>query len=298
MDVTKSEFSCIYWRGIIKKLLNHYWQTLLRIGRFIKFEHSVFSIPMFFAGALIEGEGLPPWLNIGWMLLAGIGARTVAMALNRLIDRFIDAQNPRTVQRELPAGALSIYSAYGVTFVGLIAYFVGTFALGGWCVTLMWIPLLFFVIYPYLKRWTAFCHLGVGLTLGLAPLGGALAAHPMTLPGLEPYLLVIFTTLWVTGFDIIYATLDETFDRTAGIHSAIVQLGKPTALRLAMFAHIVAGLIVLFLLVTREVALWQWVAGLGLLSLLLIEHVKRDNVNFAFFQVNSVISFFVLAVSF
>lgn len=284
--------------GAITELLKHAWQTLLRIGRFIKFEHSVFSIPMFFAGALIEGGGLPTWLNIGWMLLAGIGARTVAMALNRLIDRFIDAQNPRTVQRELPAGTLSIYSAYGVTFVGFVAYFIGAFALGGWCVTLMWIPLLFFVIYPYLKRWTAFCHLGVGLTLGLAPLGGALAAHPMTLPGLEPYLLVMFTTLWVTGFDIIYATLDETFDRSAGIHSAIVQLGKPAALRLAMFAHIVAGLIIVFLLFTREVALWQWVAGLGLLGLLLIEHVKRDNVNFAFFQVNSVISFFVLAVSF
>lgn len=252
---------------------------------------------MFFAGAVIEGYGWPAWSNMGWMLLAGIGARTVAMALNRLIDRFIDAQNPRTAQRELPAGTLSVYSAYSVTFMGLVAYVTGAFALGGWCVTLMWVPLLFFIIYPYLKRWTAFCHLGVGLTLGLAPLGGALAAYPETLPGVEPYLLVLFTTLWVTGFDIIYATLDETFDRTAGIHSAVVQLGKPTALQWAMLAHITAGLIILFLLLTREVALWQWIAGLALISLLLIEHLKRDNVDFAFFQVNSIIGFFVLAVS-
>ena len=278
-------------------MLKQYWQTLLTLGQFIKFEHSVFSIPMFFAGAVVEGYGWPAWTNIGWMLLAGVGARTVAMALNRLIDRFIDAQNPRTAQRELPAGVLSIYSAYGVTLIGLVAYVVGALALGGWCVKLMWIPLLFFVIYPYLKRWTAFCHLGVGITLGLAPLGGALAAHPLTLPGIEPYLLVLFTTLWVTGFDIIYATLDETFDRTTGIHSAIVKLGKPTALRLAILAHTLAGLIIILLLSTREVAVWQWIAGLGLMGLLLIEHIKRDNVNFAFFQVNSIIGFFVLAVS-
>lgn len=257
----------------------------------------MFSIPLFFSGAVIEGNGWPPWSNLGWMLLAGVGARTVAMALNRLIDRFIDAQNPRTAQRELPAGTLSVFMAYTVILLGLSAYVIGAFALGGWCVRLMWLPLLFFILYPYLKRWTAFCHLGVGLTLGLAPLGGALAANPMTLPTLTPYLLAIFTTLWVTGFDMIYATLDEAFDQQTGIHSAIVQLGKTKALQLALLAHLGAGSIIILLLWMREAALWQWATGLCLIGLLIIEHWKRDNVDLAFFQINSIIGFFVLAIS-
>jgi len=253
---------------------------------------------MFFAGALIEGYGWPLWQNIAWMILAGVGARTVAMALNRLIDRAIDAQNPRTAQRELPAQVVSINMAYMVTFAGFLAYGIGAYALGGWCLKLMWVPLLFFIAYPYMKRWTAWCHFGVGITLGLAPLGGALAAHPMTLPGLEPYLLVIFTTFWVTGFDIIYATLDEEFDRKAGIHSAIVYLGKPHALRLAIILHSLATLTILSLLLMREVEYWQWFAGLFIAVLFAIEHLKRENVDFAFFQVNSMIGFFVLIISF
>jgi 4-hydroxybenzoate polyprenyltransferase len=253
---------------------------------------------MFFAGALVEGYGWPPWQNIGWMILAGVGARTVAMALNRLIDRAIDARNPRTAQRELPANLISMSMAYGVTLAGFLAYIIGAYALGGWCLKLMWVPLLFFIAYPYMKRWTAWCHFGVGITLGLAPLGGALAAHPALLPGPEPYLLVIFTTLWVTGFDIIYATLDEEFDRNAGIHSAIVYLGKSTALRLAMILHSLAILTLFVLLFVRVVEYWQWLALLFIVILFVIEHLKRENVDFAFFQVNSVIGFFVLIASF
>jgi len=117
------------------------------------------------------------------------------------------------------------------------------------------------------------------------------------LPGLEPYLLVVFTTLWVTGFDIIYATLDEDFDRKAGIHSAIVYLGKLTALRLAIVAHSLATLMVFVLLLMRAVDSWQWLAGLSIMVLFVIEHLKRENVDFAFFQVNSMIGFFVLMVS-
>jgi 4-hydroxybenzoate polyprenyltransferase len=265
------------------------------LGRFVKFEHSIFSIPMFFAGAVIEGFGWPSLWNLWWMMVAGVGARTLAMALNRLIDRNIDAQNPRTSNRELPAGLLSVSSAWWVIAGGTTMYLGAAIILGGWCLKLAWVPPALFIVYPYMKRWTAFCHLGVGLSLGLSPLGGSLAAHPHMMPGLEPYMLATFTTLWVTGFDIIYATLDEAFDRETGLNSAVVNFGKKWSLFVAALSHVIAALILVILLFMRSAGPWQWSAALVVTGLLLIEHLKREQVDFAFFQVNSIVGFFVLA---
>ena len=265
-------------------------------GRFVRFEHTLFSLPLLFAGVFLGAGGLDvPLSLLGLVLLAGAGARTAALGLNRIIDRRIDAANPRTRSRELPSGQMSLAEAWGLTLAGALVYAAGAWWIAPACLALAPVPIAAFVGYPYLKRWTPWCHLGVGLGLAMAPLGGWLAAR-LAFDDVGPALLLaVFTLAWVAGFDVIYATLDEVFDRAAGIRSLPARYGRRTALRIARGIHVL-GFAALVALVFWRLA-WQpaLVPLVAVGALLAWEHARARDVDLAFFRINVWVGFAALA---
>lgn len=264
-------------------------------GRFLRFEHTLFSLPMLFSGVLLGAGLTPPGRLLLLVLLAGVGARTAALGLNRIIDRRLDAANPRTAARELPTGALGLGEAWGLTAAGMGVYLAAAWLIAPICFLLAPIPLAVFVGYPYLKRVTPWCHLGVGLGLAMAPLGGWFAAR-LAFEGLAPPLLLAgFTLAWVAGFDVIYATLDEEHDRAAGVRSLPARYGRSTALGISRALHLVGWLMLAALvfgwLEWRTALLPLLVVG----GLLAWEQAKADDIDFAFFRINVWVGFAALA---
>jgi 4-hydroxybenzoate polyprenyltransferase len=271
---------------------------------FVRFEHTLFSLPLILAG-IFSAPG-PPMSASRWLLIAvaAVGARTTAMALNRLIDRRLDALNPRTQVRELPTGRMKLFEAIALLVASTVAYLLACAALGPWFLKVAFVPLAVFTIYPYLKRFTAFCHLGVGAGLALAPLAGFAAAHPALEHWQPAVLLSVFALFWVAGFDIIYATLDEEFDRANGVHSMVAWLGRENALRVSFLFHMAANVAFGYMLnaiagpATRVSSPWWYsitvVLGLGTAFLLFLEVGLAKNVNLAFFKVNVWVGFGVL----
>ena len=207
---------------------------------FVRLEHTLFSLPLILAGIFSAPAPAMSWRRWTLVVVAAVGARTAAMALNRLIDRRIDALNPRTRGRELPSGTMRLGEAVALLLVSTAAYLLACAALGRWYLEVAAVPLAVFLIYPYLKRWTPLCHFGVGLALALAPLAGYAAAHPR-LDDPKPALwLAAFALTWVSGFDIIYATLDEDFDRGHGVHSMVAWLGRRRSLFISAALHAAA----------------------------------------------------------
>ena len=280
-------------------------QRLRTYGSFVRFEHTLFSLPLILAGVFsVPG---PP-LTLGrWMLIAvaAVGARTAAMALNRLIDRRLDALNPRTRARELPAGRIRSAEAWLLLGASVAAYLAACAALGPWFLEVAAIPLVVFAGYPYLKRFTPLCHFGVGAALGLAPLAGFAAAHPDLAHSASAWWLAAFALAWVSGFDIIYATLDEDFDRSHRVRSMVETLGRPAALRLAGVLHALAfaclvGAALPLLRGLPAPPAWAWPAvGTALAAagiLLYLEQRWAENVDLAFFKVNVFVGLAVLAM--
>ena len=265
-------------------------------GRFVRFEHTLFSLPLLFAGVLLGAGRLDvsPVL-LALVLLAGTGARTAALSLNRIIDRRIDAANPRTASRELPRGEMLLAEAWALTVAGTVLYAVAAWWISPLCLVLAPVPLAVFTAYPYLKRVTPWCHLGVGLGLAMAPLGGWFAAR-LTFDDVGTALLLAFFTLtWVAGFDVIYSTLDEAFDRDAGIHSLPARYGRETALRIARGFHVV-GWTALAALVFWRLA-WPFALAPLLVcgALLAWEHARARDIDLAFFRINVWVGFAALA---
>jgi 4-hydroxybenzoate polyprenyltransferase len=271
---------------------------------FVRFEHTLFSLPLILAGVFsAPGPALPAmrWLLVA---IAAVGARTAAMTLNRVVDRRLDALNPRTRTRELPAGRMRLAEALLLLALSTTAYLAACAALGSWYLKVAAIPFAVFALYPWLKRFTALCHVGVGAALALAPLAGFAAAHPDLAGSGAAWALGCFALCWVTGFDIIYATLDEASDREHGIHSAVVGLGRARALRVSWALHVLA-------MAALAAAAWRiawasgpphagWLAatGLGLagtVTLLWLEQRWAEDVNLAFFKTNVAVGFVVLA---
>jgi 4-hydroxybenzoate polyprenyltransferase len=277
---------------------------------FVRLEHTLFSLPLILAGIFsVVGA---PLSAARWALIAvaAVGARTAAMSLNRIIDRQLDAKNPRTRTRELPAGRMALGEAIALLVVSSLGYLGVCAALGTWYLKVAIVPLAVFALYPYLKRFTPLCHLGVGAALALAPLAGYAAAHPDLRSSGPAWALAGFALCWVTGFDIIYATLDEAFDREHGVHSMVAWLGRKHALRVSWALHVAA--MVFLAWVVRQVAIvdvfpgdpaprslaWASVTLLALLTtsvLLWLEQRWAENVNLAFFKTNVVVGFVVLA---
>ena len=268
-----------------------------RFCSYVKLEHTLFSVPVLLAAAVLAAGGRPPLDRVLVTLVAAAGARTAGMSLNRIVDRRLDALNPRTASRELPAGKLSLGQAAAATAVALAVYELGALYLAPVCVALSPLPVLVFWGYPYLKRFTPLAHFGVGLALSLAPLGAYLAVRPdpaAALRGSAP--LVLFTFFWVSGFDIIYATLDQESDRRNRLHSLPADLGAARALRVSALLHALAFAALVWLMVERlhGATAWALLAVCGVL--LLLEHRKATDVNLAFFKINAWLSFAVLAL--
>ena len=283
---------------------------------FVRLEHTLFSLPLILAGVFSAGGGPLEWSRWALIAVAAVGARTAAMTLNRIIDRHLDARNPRTAQRELPAGRMKLAEAIALLVLSTSVYVAACVALGPWYVKVAVIPLAVFTLYPYLKRFTPFCHVGVGMALALAPLAGFAAAHPDLLDSLPAWGLAAFALLWVTGFDIIYATLDEAFDREAGVHSMVVWLGRARALRVSWALHVGAMSALAWTLwrlafnLDRDGEFWRimdpptgwsnpfWLAMTGsffviTVVLLWLEQRWAENVNLAFFKTNVAVGFLV-----
>ncbi|MAF26654.1 MAG: UbiA-like polyprenyltransferase [Gemmatimonadota bacterium] len=262
---------------------------------FVKFEHTLFSLPVIVAGAVLASGGVPEGAVLAWVLVAGTGARTVAMALNRLIDREIDARNPRTASREIPAGRMSTLGGWGVAIAGLVLYFGALAFLPPLCLALSPVPLMVFVIYPLMKRFTPLAHFGVGAGLALGPLGAWVAVTGTLVPWGPAHTLAVFTLLWVAGFDVIYATLDEDFDRAEGLRSLPASLGRTRALRAARGVH-VAAFVALALVAAPAMpgaGSWFLLAAVG--AMLVAEHVLAARVDLSFFRINAALGFVVLA---
>ncbi len=265
-------------------------------ARFVKIEHTLFSFPLLLSGALLARQYPLTFRTLALILVAGTGARIAALALNRIIDHRFDRDNPRTASRELARGAMNRREAWLVTLFGTAFYVAAAYLISPRCLWLAPIPLAVFGIYPMLKRVTMWAHLGVGLGLSMAPLG-AWYAVSLRFQDMGPIIaLTAFTFFWVSGFDIIYSTLDEDYDRRHGLYSLPSCLGRRRALVISMVFHIAA-------FVCLGILYWMQLEGLvaGLLllasgALLHLEHRKAEDVELAFFKINAVLGFVVLAL--
>ena len=260
---------------------------------FVKFEHTLFSLPLLYAGAVIASGAFPDLRTSLWILGGGTGARTAAMGLNRIIDRNIDARNLRTEARELPRGTMNLAEAWGIVAAGLALYLFSCFMLSPFALSLSPVPLIVFVIYPYMKRFTSLAHFGVGTALALAPLGGFIAVTGSIADSAAVLWLAAFTLFWVAGFDIIYATLD-----IEGLRSLPVWLGRHTALGVSMFTHLLAigCLVGLFVEDLSGVIAITGIMATGVV--LAAEHWLAERVNLAFFQLNIIVGFLVFGIVF
>ena len=251
---------------MIKKLLN-----------FTKIEHTAFSLPLLFTGAWFGGRG--QWPSAGTLLLivvAAIGARLFGMAFNRIFDRRIDAQNPRTASRELPSGAMSPRAALGVAFTGLGIYLGACGLLGPVCLYLSPLPLIPLLGYSLLKRFTALCHFGIGLCLALAPLGAFVAVSGGVNFSAGVLWFAAFVFFWLSGADIIYALLDIQSDRQNGIYSIPAKLGTAGALKIAALVHVAALtclLVVMVITYAGPVAIGAFLVTSGLFILMYMPFV-------------------------
>ncbi|MFA6457595.1 MAG: UbiA-like polyprenyltransferase [Bacteroidota bacterium] len=263
---------------------------------FIKIEHTLFSLPMIYSGVFLASKEQPSVRLLILVLIAAIGARLVAMTLNRIIDREIDKHNPRTIQRELPSGKMNLKESYGVLLAGLLMYLVSAKMISDFCLYLSPIPLVVFVIYPYLKRYTPLAHFGVGMGLAMGPLGGFFAVTGSMERFGESLLLPLFNLFWATGFDIIYSTLDEAFDKKAGLFSFPSRFGKVKALQISGVLHVLAFFVLIALVLISLKALIALPFLLLSGFLLWLEQHKAEDVELAFFKINIVVGFSILAM--
>ena len=270
--------------------------ALKKFFNFVKIEHTLFTLPLIYSGVLLGMQELPPIRLLVLVLLSAVGARTIAFSLNRIIDRHIDGRNPRTAQRELPSGMMTLREALAVLLVGCVVYFLSAALISPFCLMLAPIPLIVFVVYPYMKRRTVLAHFGVGLGMSMAPLGGYFAASPSFVNSVPAILLCLFTVFWGAGFDIIYATLDEEFDRQERLFSFVSRFGRKKALIWSGLFHIVA-FSCLALLFFTTIRTWYAAPFLLLTGFLLwIEQKKADNVELAFFRINAGLGFVVFTM--
>jgi 4-hydroxybenzoate polyprenyltransferase len=273
-------------------------ETLHRTLRMIKFEHTLFALPLAYTGAFIGAEGWPGWWKSLFILLAMAGARSAAMSFNRLVDHPFDKINPRTRERELPSGRLGRKAVWCFMGCAGALFFLSALALGCWCFYLSPIALIVILGYSYTKRFTWACHIFLGLALSMAPVGGFLAVTGrVSWPVVVLALGVLF---WVAGFDIIYACQDVSFDREMGLRSIPARMGQRPALAVSALFHMVS--LLLFVAAGWMGRLsWPYFVGTAAVGVLLVwEHriVSGGNlkrIDLAFFTVNSYVSVIVLA---
>lgn len=264
----------------------------------IKFSHTIFALPFAFSAAFMAANGLPSMRQLILIALAMVGARTAAMSLNRLIDAKIDARNPRTATRAIPAGALSPAAVLTAIIAASALLLWSAYQLNPLCFKLSPIAIGFLVLYSYCKRFTSLAHVVLGICLAGAPIGAWIALRgSIDPPAITLGLLVLF---WVSGFDILYALQDLGFDRESGLHSIPVKCGVQGSLWIARVFHLLT--VALFFLLMHQLSLGSWfLAGIvGMTGMLLYEHWllragDLSKLDAAFFTMNGYISITFLA---
>ena len=268
----------------------------------IKFEHTLFALPFAFLGMLLAAEGWPSWRTVFWIVVAMVGARSAAMGFNRLADRAIDAANPRTASRALPAGLLTPGFVLLFVLASAALLVLAAWRLNPLALALAPLALLILCGYSYTKRFTWASHLLLGLAISGAPLGAWIAVRGDVAPA--PFLLAGAVLLWVAGFDVLYALQDLDFDRRAGLFSIPARFGTVPALWLSALFH--ATMLALLALLPRVyppgLGTWYWIGWLGCLALLAYQHwIVRpgdlSRLDAAFFTANGVLAVWLFAAT-
>jgi 4-hydroxybenzoate polyprenyltransferase len=278
--------------------------TALAFGRLVRFSHTVFALPFALMGMLLAAGGLPDLRTVLLILVAMVAARSAAMAMNRLADHRMDAENPRTRGRELPSGVLRRRAVWWFLGVSVVVFVAACALLNRLTLALSPVALAVLLSYPYAKRFTSLCHLWLGVALGLSPVGAWVAVRGEFGAACLPVVLLgAAVTLWTAGFDVIYAVLDVAFDRERGLFSLPARLGVAPALALSAALHVLTVLLLVLTGTTGGMG-WPWFAGVGCVALLLLfEHwIVRpgdlSRVGTAFFTVNGIVSVLLMAVLF
>ena len=270
---------------VLKKLKSY--------GELVMFSHTLFSLPFALIAMIWAAQGLPSGATIFWILIALVGARNGANALNRIVDKDIDKKNPRTASRHLPKGVVKDYEVLAIVFFCFSIFVLAAYKLNPLCFALSPLALFLFIIYSYTKRFTWICHIVLGITCGGAPVGAWLAVTGKF--ALAPIVLGAVVTLWVAGFDIIYATQDIEFDRKAGLFSIPAKFGLNGALYISSLFHFIMILLLISLYFIMDSGL-IYLIGIFISSILLaLEHyivspTNEKTMKIASYHINQVVS--------
>ena len=264
----------------------------------IKIEHTLFALPFAFLGAVLAANGLPSARQILWIIVAMVGARSAAMAFNRIADRSFDAKNPRTASRAIPAGLLSVGFVWAFTIASAALFLLAAAMLNLMTLLLSPVALACVLLYSLTKRWTKFSHLVLGACLSIAPTGAWIAVRG-EIGSPVPLLLSLVVLLWTAGFDVLYACQDYDFDRREGLKSIPARFGIGRALWIARALHAVAFLALVWLFVITQLGPVAFAGVIATGALLLYQHrlVRADDLgrlNAAFFTTNAFVSVILL----
>lgn len=265
----------------------------------IKFEHTLFALPFAFLGAVLAANRLPTWWQILWITVAMVGARSAAMTFNRIVDRDIDAQNPRTASRELPAGKLSVGFAWIFLAVSISVFVIAAYMLNWLTFALSPVALIVVLGYSYAKRFTSFAHVLLGMGLAISPSAAWIAVRG-TLDEPVPILLSLFVAMWTAGFDVLYACQDFDFDRKAGLRSIPARFGIANSLWIARLFHLQAFIVLILLYFVSGLGVAAIIGVIAVGALLVYQHTlisakDLSRMNAAFFTTNAFVSVILLA---
>lgn len=264
----------------------------------IKIEHTLFALPFAFLGAVLAANGLPSGWQVFWIIVAMVGARSAAMAFNRIADRRFDARNPRTASRAIPAGLLSVGFVWAFTIASSVLFLLAAAMLNRMTLLLSPVALACVLLYSLTKRWTKFSHLVLGACLSIAPTGAWFAVRG-EIGSPVPLLLALVVLLWTAGFDVLYACQDYDFDRREGLQSIPARFGINRALWMARALHAVAFLALIWLFVVTQLGPVAFAGVIATGALLVYQHrlVRADDLgrlNAAFFTTNAFVSVILL----
>jgi 4-hydroxybenzoate polyprenyltransferase len=285
----------------------HPLSSLRKWGSFVRFSHTVFALPFALAAMVVaarDNRGWPGWKIFGLVLVAMVCARTCAMAFNRIVDRKFDALNPRTANRHLPSGQISLVSALALCVLSAVGLIAASYFLNPLCFYLSPLALVLVCFYSLTKRFTDYTHVFLGIALALAPIGAWLAVKGATVSGweiLQMTTLAVSVVLWLVGFDIIYALQDYEFDKSHGLRSLVVAWGPQNALGAAFLAHMVmCGLLLAFgMLCHFRIAYlvgWAIIVGCLVMEHWIARRRSLNWINLAFFRLNAVVGAVFLIV--
>jgi 4-hydroxybenzoate polyprenyltransferase len=274
--------------------MNSFWTKLKTTLEMIKFEHTLFALPFAFLGAILAADGLPTWWQILWITVAMFGARSAAMTFNRIIDRKFDAENPRTANRELPSGKLSLSFAWSFFIASVVLFEIAAYSLNWLTFVLSPVALLSVLGYSYAKRFTSLAHLILGWSLAISPTAAWIAVRG-AIDSEVPLLLSLLVMMWTAGFDVLYACQDFEFDKKAGLRSIPARFGIKNSLWIARIFHLQAFIVLVLLYLVSEL---NWLALVGVFAvgaLMIYQHtlVKPNDLsrmNAAFFTTNAFVS--------